>query len=104
MLREERHAYMRKMLGSDEEIADDILDIYLLQAQQKIINHRYPYGTSVVEIEPRYELDMLELAIVLYNLRGAEGQKRHVENGVTREWRTESEILASIPRMAGLPK
>ena len=104
MLREERHAYIRTMLGGEEEIADEVLDIYLRQAQQKILNHRFPYGTKLVEVEPQYELDMLELAVYLYNLRGAEGQTRHVENGVTREWRTENEILSSIPRMAGIPK
>lgn len=104
MTRDERHEYIRTMLGGDEEITDEVLDIYLRQAQQKILNHRYPYGTTRVEVEPRFEQDMLELAIVLYNLRGAEGQKRHVENGVTREWRTEHEILSSIPRMVGIPK
>ena len=102
MTYEERLSYMRTMLGSCED-TDDVLSTYLNIARQKIINHRFPYGTSLVEVEPRYEMKMIELAIVLYNERGAEGQVKHNENGVSREWKTEEEILASIPRQAGLP-
>ena len=99
MTREERIHTMQTMLG--EEIGEELLQVYLLQAQEKILNHRYPYGNNrPVEVEPRYEQDLLELAIVLFNKRGAEGQKSHNENGVQRTWRTEYEILKGIPQMA----
>lgn len=98
----EKISSMRTMLGYDEDT--ELLATYLLSAQQKILNHRYPYGTNLEEVEPRYEYDQIELAIVLFNERGAEGQNQHNENGVSRKWRTEQEILSSIPRMVGIPK
>lgn len=104
MTLEEKYNIFNKMLGGDEDVSVEVFEVYLRQARQKILNHRFPYGTSLVEVEPRFEQDELELTIVLYNLRGAEGQSKHTENGVTRHWRTEVEILSSIPRMVGIPK
>ena len=98
MTHEERISTIQEMLG--DMVDSSLLTIYLRQANQKILNHRYPYGTTEVEVEPRFEKDLLELAIVLYNQRGAEGQKSHNENGVQRTWRTEYEILKGIPPMA----
>lgn len=104
MTLEERFENFKLMLGNDEVVTQDVFEIYLRQARRKILNHRYPYGTSLVEVEPRFEEQLLELTVVLYNQRGGEGQERHVENGVTREWRSVNEILSSIPRMVGIPK
>lgn len=104
MTLEEKHSVFNKMLGNEEDVDIEVFEIYLRSARQKILNHRFPYGTSLAEVEPRFEQDEIELAIVLYNLRGAEGQSKHTENGVTRHWRTETEILSSIPRMVGIPK
>ena len=98
MTHEERISTIQQMLG--EDLDDNLLSIYLRQATQKILNHRYPFGTTLVDIEPRYEQDLLELTIVLFNERGAEGQRSHNENGVQRTWRTEYEILKGIPPMA----
>ena len=98
MTHEERISNLQTMLG--EDVDSEILSIYLRQATEKILNHRYPYGTAIVEVEPRYEEQLLELTIVLWNKRGAEGQERHNENGVHRTWRTEEEILKTIPQMA----
>ena len=102
MTLDERIDALQKMLG--EDIEDDTLTTYLNLAKQKILNHRFPFGTNLEEIEPRYEGDLLELAIVFYNERGVEGQETHNENGVNRKWRSEQQILKSIPRMVGLPK
>lgn len=92
---------MQKMLGYEED--SELLSVYLSLAKDKILNHRYPFGTRPTDIEERYEQDQVELGVVLFNLRGAEGQNAHTENGVTRKWRTESEILSSIPRYVGIP-
>lgn len=102
MTLEQRKDAIQTMLG--EDVDDDVIEIYLQQAKQKILNHRFPYGTELTDVEARYESDLLELAIVLYNERGAEGQETHNENGVNRKWRSEQQILKSIPRMVGLPK
>ena len=100
---EEKLENMRVMLD-DDTITDRVLGVYLQVAQRKLLNHIYPYGNTPVELEPKYEQDEIELAIVLISKRGAEGQTSHNENSVNRKWRTEDEILSSIPRKAGLPK
>lgn len=102
MTLEERIEKMQDMLGFEED--SELLTVYLSHAKNKILNHRFPYGTTLQDVESRYEYDLIELAIVLFNERGAEGQNQHSENGVSRKWRTEHEILSSIPRMVGIPK
>lgn len=104
MTLEERIEQMKIMLGDDGvDIDENVCQTYLDLANQKILNHRYPYGTKLVEVEPQFEYQMIELAIVLFNKRGVEGQEYHNENGVHRRYRTEAEVLASIPKFAGIP-
>lgn len=104
MTREERIDTMKIMLGEDGlDIKDETCQTYLDLSNAKILKHRYPFGTTLVEIEPQFEYDLIELAIVKYNERGVEGQETHNENGTHRKYRTEAEILASIPKFAGLP-
>lgn len=92
------------MLGGDAELYDtDVLRVYLNQAKEKILNKRYPFGTDLVDVESKYEQLQLELTISLYNQRGAEGEKAHSENSVSRSYRTPSEILEEIPSMVGIP-
>ena len=101
MTLEERYDNFTKMLNEDVDF--DTFQIYLRLAIEKILTHRYPFGTTLVDVEPQYETALIELAIVLYNQRGVEGQNQHTENGITRRYRTEQEILKSIPRMVGIP-
>ena len=104
MTLEERIEKMKIMLGDDGvDIDDNTCQTYLDLANEKILTHRYPFGTSKVEIEPQFEYQLIELAIVLYNQRGVEGQETHNENGVHRKYRTEARILASIPKFVGIP-
>jgi len=104
MTLEERIEQMKIMLGDDGvDIDENTCQTYLDLANQKILNHRYPYGTKLVEVEPQFEYQMIELAIVLFNKRGVEGQEYHNENGVHRRYRTEAQVLASIPKFAGIP-
>ena len=101
---EQRIEQMKIMLGDDGvNIDDNVCQTYLDLAKNKILNHRYPYGTKLTEVEPQYEYQLIELAIVLYNERGVEGEETHSENGVSRKYRSEAKILSSIPKFAGLP-
>ena len=103
MTLEERIEKMKIMLGEDGiEITDEDCQTYLDLANEKLLTHRYPFGTTLVEIEPQYEYQRIELAIVLYNRRGGEGEEYHKENGVDRRYRTEAQILKSIPKFAGV--
>lgn len=92
---EEKLNQMAVMLG--EEVDTQILSVYLSQAKSLILNTRFPYGfKDTQEVEPKYEQLQIELAIVLFNERGAEGQSTHSENGVSRTWRSKNQILAEI--------
>ena len=104
MTLEQRIEQMKIMLGEDSlDIEDETCKTYLDLANEKILTHRYPFGTNLTEVEPQFTYQLIELAVVLFNKRGAEGQEYHNENGVHRRYRTEVEILASIPKYAGLP-
>ena len=83
----------------------DVYDVYLELANEKILNRCYPYGIpeGQTRVDRKYEYLQIELAIYLYNQRGGEGQETHIENGVTRKWRTENEILQEIVPFAGVP-
>ena len=95
MSNDEKIEQMQIMLGEDYE--PRLLGVYLRKAKQFILNKRFPYGLiDNMEVEPQYEQLQIELAIVLFNERGAEGQKSHNENGVQRTWRTKEEILLDV--------
>ena len=98
MTHEERINTIQEKLG--EDVDSDLLSIYLRTATQKILNHRFPYGTNLTDVEPQFEEALIELSIVLFNQRGGEGQSMHSENGITRHYRTESEILEEITPVA----
>lgn len=101
---EQRIEQMKIMLGEDGlSIDDNVCQTYLDLSKNKIINYRFPFGTDLTDVEPRYQMQQIELAIVLYNQRGVEGQETHNENGVHRKYKEEARILASIPKFAGLP-
>ena len=95
---------IKTMLGEDSIDVDiEVLRAYLNLAKEKILNKRYPHDHTKTEIDERYDNLHCELTIALYNQQGAEGEKSHNENGVSRSYRTVAEILEEIPCMAGLP-
>ena len=95
MTNDEKIEQIQIMLGDDFE--PKVLNVYLRQAKQQILNKRFPYGYEPEqEIEPQYEQLQIELAIVLFNERGAEGQSSHNENGVSRSWRTKDQIMNDV--------
>lgn len=99
---EQKVEYMKTMMN-DTSLNDETAIVYLNLAKQKIINHIYPFDNSV-EIPDKYDYQQIELAIVLFNQRGVEGESSHSENGVSRSYNSVEKILNSIPRYAGLPK
>lgn len=97
MSNDEKIEQMQIMLGDNFSTKE--LGIYLRQAKQKILNRRYPYGNKT-ELDENLEQLQIELAIVLFNERGVEGQTSHNENGVSRSYRTENDILSEIVPLA----
>ena len=64
---------------------------------QKILDRAYPYDTTVTEVPARYETKQVEIAVYLYNKRGAEGQTSHNENGINRTYES-ADVPESLMR------
>jgi hypothetical protein len=65
---------------------DDLLLMLLTLSAQKILERVYPYDDSIKEVPSRYATKQVEIAVYLYNKRGAEGQISHSENGISRAY------------------
>lgn len=75
---------LRRMVGCTES-EDDLLLMYLTDAERAILNRLYPMDEDTAHTLPtRYESRMVEIAAYLYNKRGAEGEISHTENGISR--------------------
>ena len=66
---------------------DELLLMYLADAERAILNHLYPMDEDIAHTLPtRYESRLVEIAAYLYNKRGAEGETSHNENGISRSY------------------
>ena len=91
---EEKLQQLKIMLGIDGTDEDELLSLLLTQASDRIVGAVYPYkDTSDVGLPPRYGFLQLEVAERMYNLRGAEGEKEHIEKFIVlmKASRTSSE-------------
>lgn len=92
---------MGALIGIDPVEKFSMLSAYLDMAEAKILNRQYPFGVpDNAEVEARFQQTQIEIAIFLYNKRGAEGESGHTENGVTRSYGGSTdvppELLAQI--------
>ena len=71
---------------------DELLLMYLTDAERAIVNRLYPMDDTDCTIPDKYESRLVEIATYLYNKRGAEGEISHNENGISRTYES-----ASIP-------
>lgn len=82
-------ASLKAMSGEQDE---NVLLPYLDLAGEKILNKAYPFDPTVREVPLKYHGKQVEIALYLYNKRGAEGQTAHSENGISRSYES-----ASVP-------
>lgn len=92
------------------EDSDAVLLSYLKQAKDIILNRMYPYLDGRVyedlDIPARYDHKQIQLAAFLLNKRGAEGQTRHSENGISRSYQgayVPQDLLCDVMPMVGIP-
>lgn len=96
MTTEEKLSALKTAIAPDVE-QDDVLSSLLDTAKDLILNKMYPFGyEDGKEIPARYERIQIALAVELFTKRGAEGQLQHAENGTTRIWAAESDLLKRI--------
>ena len=88
------------LVDNDPDATPEVVRVYLLQAQQKILDRLYPlnrekYAKGVPE---EYDYLHCELCARLFLRRGGEGEKSHEENGVNRTWDSvdDEDILSRI--------
>lgn len=79
----EKLTMLRNMV---DETNDELLNVYLTIAGNKILNRAYPYDDTKTEVPNKYAMLQCEIAAYLYNKRGAEGQTSHDENGIKRTY------------------
>lgn len=76
-------------LGISDTSQDALLSLLIEKAEMAVLNRRYPFGYTDEEkgiALSRYSDVILDIAVYLYNKRGAEGQTGHYENGTSRSY------------------
>lgn len=81
-----RLSHLKLLLGIKGWDEDELLNMFLSIAAQKILDRAFPFDEDVKEVPRRYHLKQVEIAAYLYNKQGAEGQTAHAENGITRTY------------------
>ena len=76
------------LVDNDPEATPTALRVYLLAAQQKILDRLYPYNREKYAdgVPDEYGYLQCELCARLFLRRGGEGEKSHEENGVNRTY------------------
>jgi len=88
---------LKSLLGISGTDEDALLLTLLSISAQKILDRAYPYNPTVTEVPARYETKQVEIAVYLYNKRGAEGQTSHSENGINRTYES-ADVPESLMR------
>ena len=63
--------------------SDELLQDYLDSAKFAIQIKQYPFGGAPSELDPMYSDLQLQIAVVLYNQSGMEGETSHTDNGIS---------------------
>ena len=82
----DNYLYDLKVLVDADDTETPLLETLIRLSERKILRRLYPYDTSKKEVPEKYYDKVIEIAIYLYNKRGAEGQTSHSENGISRSY------------------
>lgn len=86
----EKLAMVKTILNIDEaDTSEDTrVATYLTIAGREILTWRYSYGTTeVTEVPADYEMTQIYAVVAGYSQSGAENQRQHTENGISRVFR-----------------
>jgi len=99
-----------RMMTEPSEDNEATLLSYLRQAKNMILNRMYPYldgrAYEDLTLPKKYDDKQVQLAAYLMNKRGAEGQTRHIENGISRTYQgayAPQDLLCDVLPMVGIP-
>lgn len=96
---------LKSLLGISGTDEDAMLLTLLSISAQKVLDRLYPFDDTMTSIPSRYVSKQVEIAVWLYNKRGAEGQVAHSENGINRAYESADipdSLLAGITPKVGV--
>lgn len=82
----EKLELLKSMLGITGNDSDALLTSYLSLAKNAILRKAYPFDNTQTEVPTQYDTLQVEIALSLWNKRGAEGEVTHDVNGVKRTY------------------
>ena len=88
MISDKKKVEMTKsLLGIASPEQDDLINVLLEVAKEHIVRREYPYRDNhEVVMSSKYDMLQCEIAVILYNKRGAEGEVRHAELNTDRTY------------------
>lgn len=93
MTTEELLQIIKTMLGEEFADSDELLSVYIAQAQRECLNYEYSL-IGVPELEEweeqdysRYDSVVIDAVVFGISIRGAEGETQHSENGILRGYK-----------------
>lgn len=101
-LREEIIAELTVQLQDEPTFNAEILKIKVNDAYRKVKSRKHYENTSYSaeqiesDLYEKHFQDIKDVAFYNFSIMGAEFQVSHNENGISRAWRTEDEILGNI--------
>lgn len=101
-LKDEIIAELTAELQKQPTFDADILAIKVRDAYRKVRSRKCYENTSFTEeqiekdLYDRYFQDIKDVAKYNFAIMGADFQKSHSENNISRTWRTEDEIMSNI--------
>lgn len=87
MTKAEMREYTKSLLPGEAQATDNFIDALLAQAKDAVLLRRFPFG---IPENPgnlsKYDILTCRLAARYYSRAGAEGERAHTENGITRTY------------------
>lgn len=80
----EKLTMLKAILDISDNSQDTLLNVYLTMAQKEIIAWHFAPDTLVDSVPTDLEMIQVNSVVAGYNIRGAENQKNHNENGINR--------------------
>lgn len=77
-------AMLKVFLDITDNTQDNVLSVYLTAAKKEIIGWHLSPNSTATEVPEYLEMEQIHAVLAGYNLRGAENQKSHNENGINR--------------------
>ncbi|MCD8201754.1 MAG: hypothetical protein LUD47_06805 [Clostridia bacterium] len=91
-----------QVMAGDPALLDDarLVAVYLNLAKSAMLSRLYPHCEDSRALPDKYSTLQCELAVWYLSQRGAEGESIHIENSISRTYKSDEEILNMLPSYA----